>query len=808
MKGNQGKGSGRKPPITKPAASAHADQPRAGRRLLWLALALLAIAGLAIAGLALLRPSPDRTAGLNPPAFVGSETCATCHEPQAAAWRGSHHRHAMAHANETTVLGDFNDARFEYYGIRSRFFRRDGQFMVETDGPDGTLQSYEIKYTFGVEPLQQYLIEFPDGRVQALSIAWDTRPKEKGGQRWFHLYPGEKIDHTDVLHWTKLNQNWNFMCAECHSTGVRKNYDANSDRFRTSFAEISVGCEACHGQGSRHVAWARNKQKWWPDAGMEDTALGLLVRYAERLKATWPLDPDTGSARRSEPPASLRTEVETCGFCHARRAQFSEDWKPGRPLSETHQVSLLSRGLFHADGQMRDEVFNYASFKQSRMFAAGVTCSDCHDPHSAKLRLPGEGVCLQCHSGEKFAAPAHHRHADATPALACSSCHMPVSTYMVVDDRHDHGFRIPRPDLSITTGAPNACNDCHKDKPAAWAAAAIEAWHGPTRKGFQTYAPAFSAAWANGLEAGRLLAAIASDPAVPGIARATALAELGDHLSPALVALARSSLADPDPLVRLGALDMLERVPAVQIRALLSPLLRDPVRGVRMRAAQLLASIPLGQHSPEDRRAFEAAALEFVAAQRLNADRPEARSALGAFYARIGSLREAEEELKAALRLSASFAPAAINLADLYRQAGRDADGEAVLRQALAASPQDAALHHARGLTLVRLKRLPEAIESLGRAHAIDPGQSRYAYVYAVALHSSGRPAEALDILKQTAMRHPTDRETLMALVTYAEEAGDLALALRTAEQLSTLLPANRDIEALVTRLKQKNARP
>lgn len=805
MKGNQGKGSGRKPPITKPAVSAHSGQPRAGRRLLWLALALLAIA---IPGLALLRPSADRHAAQNPPAFVGSETCATCHEPQAAAWRGSHHRHAMAHASETTVAGDFNNATFEHFGVRSRFFRRDGQFMVETDGPDGTLQTYAIKYTFGVEPLQQYLIEFPDGRLQALSIAWDTRLREKGGQRWFHLYPGEKIEHTDILHWTKLNQNWNFMCAECHSTGVRKNYDANTDSFRTSFAEISVGCETCHGQGSRHVAWARNKQKWWPDPRLEDAALGLLVRYAERLKATWPLDPATGSARRSEPPASLRTEVETCGLCHARRAQFSEDWKPGRVLSETHQVSLLSRGLFHADGQMRDEVFNYASFKQSRMFAAGVTCADCHDPHSARLRLPGEGVCLQCHSGEKFATPAHHRHADITPAPTCSACHMPVRTYMVVDDRHDHGFRIPRPDLSVTTGTPNACNDCHKDKPAAWAASAIESWHGPVRKGFQTYAPAFSTAWSNGLEAGRLLAAIASDPAVPGIARATALAELGDHLSPALLALARSSLADPDPLVRLGALDLLERVPAAQIRALLSPLLRDPVRGVRMRAAQLLAAIPLAQQPAEDRRAFESAALEFVAAQRLNADRPEARSALGAFYARIGSLREAEAELRAALRLSAAFAPAAINLADLYRQAGRDADGEAVLRQALTTSPQDAGLHHARGLTLVRMQRLPEAIESLGRARAIAPEQSRYAYVYAVALHASGRRAEALEVLKQNAERHPGDRETLMALVTYAEEAGDLALALRTAEQLSTLLPANRDIEALVTRFRQRNARP
>src|SRR5262249_49461813 len=135
--------------------------------------------------------------------FVGSETCAACHQKEASLWRTSHHRHAMDHATEESVLGDFSGARFTYYGVQSRFFRKDGKFLVDTDGPDGKLSVFEIKYTFGVYPLQQYLIEFPDGRLQALSIAWDCRPKDKGGQRWFHLYPNEDIRHDDILHWTK-----------------------------------------------------------------------------------------------------------------------------------------------------------------------------------------------------------------------------------------------------------------------------------------------------------------------------------------------------------------------------------------------------------------------------------------------------------------------------------------------------------------------------------------------------------------------------------------------------------------------------
>ena len=285
------------------------------------------------------------------------------------------------------------------------------------------------------------------------------------------------------------------MCAECHSTGVRKNYDAAKDRFATSFSEISVGCEACHGQGSRHVDWAHDRGGSWPFGKSEDPKMGLLVRFDERRGITWTINTKTGNAERNFSPASLRKEVETCGLCHARRGTFSEDWVPGRTLSDTHVVATLQRGLYHADGQMLDEVYNYGPFKQSKMFAAGVTCSDCHEPHGAKLRAPDGGVCLQCHSADKYASAAHHHHEAANPAPTCVSCHMPARTYMVVDVRHDHSFRIPRPDLSAKLGTPNACNDCHADKSPEWAASAIEGWHGPNRKGFQNYAEAFRAAW-------------------------------------------------------------------------------------------------------------------------------------------------------------------------------------------------------------------------------------------------------------------------------------------------------------------------
>jgi tetratricopeptide (TPR) repeat protein len=814
-RGSGGKGRSRKnagataPARPQDAApDARSGEPRAhGRRWLGALVAVVAVLAIGLAYALWNRsvPSPATAAAT----FVGSETCAGCHRSEADLWRTSQHKLAMAHASDTSVRGDFNDARFDYYGVQSRFFRQDGKFLVETDGPDGKLATFEIKYTFGVDPLQQYLIEFPDGRLQALSIAWDSRPKEKGGQRWFHLYPNEEIKHDDVLHWTKLNQNWNFMCAECHSTGVRKNYDPANDRFATAWAEISVGCETCHGQGSRHVAWTGARESWWPFGRQDDPAKGLAVRFDERRNVVWHRDPQSGNPQRNFAPAALRKEVETCGFCHARRSEFSEAWAPGRPLSDTHVVSQLARGLYEADGQMRDveETYTYGPFKQSKMFAAGVTCSDCHEPHAATLRAARGEVCGQCHAPEKYAGASHSHHASAR-APDCISCHMPARSYMVVDRRHDHGFRVPRPDLSAKLGTPNACNDCHRDKPAAWAAAAVEGWYGPARKGFQNYAGAFHAAWTENPEAAALLAAVASDAGAPAYARASSLSELASRPAPANAALARTGLSDPDPMVRSAALDLFDGMPPTQAWPLVSPLLSDPIRGVRIKAAALLAGVATANQPAGDRERFDRAAAEFVAAQRLNADRPEARATLGNFYARRGLTTEAEAEYQAARRLSPQFTPAAVNLADLYRQRGRDNDGAAVLRSAIEASPRDAGLHHALGLALTRLKHPDEALPALRRATELEPDRVRYAYVYAVALNSGGRGEEARNLLKQAVARHPGDRDVLLALVIFSRDSGDIAAALEYAEQLARQAPDDRSVVNLIEQLRNTPGNP
>jgi len=451
-----------------------------------------------------------------------------------------------------------------------------------------------------------------------------------------------------------------------------------------------------------------------------------------------------------------------------------------------------------------EEAYNYGSFKQSKMFAAGVTCSDCHDPHSSKLRLAGDSACLQCHSQAKYADAKHHRHESVTSPLPCASCHMPLRTYMIVDQRHDHGFRVPRPDISVELGTPNACNDCHRNKTPEWAAAVIERWYGPNRKGFQNYAAAFQSAWNDQSDAAKLLAVVASDSTAPAIARASALDELGSRITPTTLGIARTAVTDPDPMVRIGGLDMLQDLPLEQRWSIAAPLLSDPSRGVRIRTASLLGDVPSSRLSENDRGRFARAAEEFIAAQRFNADRPEARTTLGAFYARRGRNGEAELEYKAALRLSPQFTDAAINLSSLYRQTGRDDDGEKVLRNALGITPNDAGLHHALGLSLVRLKRLDAALAELGRAAELDRDSARYAYVYGVALHSAGRLQEAIVQLKESQTRHPDNRDMVLAIINFSREAGDLSTALQYAEHAARIAPDDPAVSGMLEQLRRQ----
>lgn len=684
--------------------------------------------------------------------YVGRHACAGCHAEQDRLWRGSRHDLAMQEASDETVLGNFRDAEFRKDGVVTRFFRQGGHYMVHTDGPDGKPADFEIRYTFGFTPLQQYLVELPGGRLQALSIAWDSRPKERGGQCWFHLYPNEKIDHTDELHWTKRSQNWNFMCAECHSTNLQKNYDPASRTYNTTASEIDVACEACHGPGSNHVAWAERKRGYErTDAGTR----GLTVLLNDRQGVQWTIDPESGNAWRGAPRGSEQ-EIQVCARCHARRAQLSGDYRHG-PLMDTHLPSLLQETLYHAGGQIEGEVYEYGSFLQSRMYAAGVICSDCHEPHSLKLRATRNGVCLQCHNKNKYDTEKHHFHRTGSDGAQCVNCHMPAKTYMVIDPRRDHSFRVPRPDLSARLGTPNACANCHANKPARWAADKVRQWYGHDPKGYQNYTETLQAARTRAIDAEARLLALLRDKEQPAIARATAAGELSQWLSENSLPVLSEALGDADPRVRAAAVESLAPLPPEQLWQLAHPLLRDSVRAVRMLAAGALAGISIEQVPPSEQADFSKAIDEYLASLSFNADEPAALVNLGNFHAARGESAQAEQAYREALAIDLDWLPAYVNLADLFRQTKRDREGEALLREGLARQPKAAILHHSLGLLQVRRKRLPAALASLKRAVELTPDDARFSYVYAVALHGAGRAREARIIVESALKRAPGD---------------------------------------------------
>jgi Tfp pilus assembly protein PilF len=654
------------------------------------------------------------------PTFVGSEKCASCHDAAFEEWTGSHHQLAMQIASPETVLGSFDDATLEYSDTTTRFLRDGARFVAETANERGDPQSYEITHAFGITPLQQYLVDAPGGKKQALAAAWDTRPESEGGQRWYSLYPDELVDHEDPLHWTGRYYNWNYMCAECHSTNVSLGYDLDTNAFNTTFDEISVGCEACHGPGSVHIAQAEDEAF--------DSSLGLPVDLDDKSGAVWIMNPETGIAERSS-PNDTRQQPESCGRCHARRSIIAATYEYGRPLTDTHMVSLLEENLYYPDGRIQDEVYVYGSFVQSKMYAAGVTCSDCHNAHTGNLHAgpnPND-TCAQCHLVTKFAADDHA----GTGSSNCVGCHMPATTYMGVDDRRDHSFRLP---------------DTSTD-PAH-------------------YGSTIAAGRAGG--ANDLLLRSIEDKALPAIVRATMLTLL-EPVPPGPAAdTITAQFEDPDPLVRIAALRAVRNVaPAIRMRTG-SQLLRDPVRGVRMEAALTYAEfrdlLPI-----EDSRAFPEAADEYREAMLAAANTPDAALGLAEFENRLGNSADALRMYRHALVVGPNFAPAyhAYGLS-LVRSGAQDEALEN-LRTAAELAPESPRYAYVFGVALNSLGDSDAAVDILGSAHQRFEIDFDIAWALATIHRDRGERAEARTIAEELNARYPESAQVL-ALLNSLEE--------------------------------------
>jgi hypothetical protein len=625
--------------------------------------------------------------------FVGREACRECHQQAYDAWQGSDHDLAMDVATDDTVLGNFENAEFTSKGITTRFFRLNGKFFVNTQGPDGKPADFEIAYVFGHDPLQQYLVPFPGGRLQCLTIAWDRDLGE-----WFDLYPDQEIPPTDWLHWTREAQNWNGMCAECHSTDLKKNFDPETRTYDTTWFEIDVSCEACHGPGSRHVAWAEIQPMARPQVANYD----LVVRTG-----------DISSAR----------QVELCAPCHSRRSELGDYDHSGSALLDIVRPSILEEGLYFADGQILEEVYVWGSFTQSKMYANDVRCADCHDVHSLKLKFEGNALCLQCHRADAYDTKEHHFHkktVDGRPSdgALCVKCHMPERPYMVIDERADHSLRIPRPDLSQTIGTPNACSQggCHDDKPLQWSVDAYTKWYGQAKK------PHYGTILFTGRE-GRpgafdQLTRLAGDQLYPAIVRATAVSLFRNYPVADTAPAIALAMADPEGLVRLTALtNLIPREPRETVE-LVAPLLSDPLRAVRMQAAVVLADTPDSMLEPYQREARAKGLAEYRRAMEHSLDFAFAGHNLGNLAARLGDMGTAEKYYRTAIAIDELFYPAKANLAVILNSEGRNDEAEALLRSILDSDPEQYETAYSLGLLLAEMGRYDEAESYLARAAA------------------------------------------------------------------------------------------
>ncbi|QGJ70793.1 TPR repeat-containing protein YrrB [Planctomycetales bacterium 10988] len=750
--------------------------------------------------------------------FVGRKSCVECHAEINQAWEGSQHDQAMEVATEQTVLGDFNDAVFEHYGVTSRFYRKDGNFYVETEGAEGDMQTYRIRYTFGVEPLQQYLVALPEEeaveggyqedekrwlepRLQALPLAWDTEKKT-----WFLLdLEGHYIPAGDVMHWTGRAMNWNHMCANCHSTDVKKDFDVASGQFHTNFHEIDVSCESCHGPGSTHIDLAKAPSLFW------DRNLGYgLPRLKRKKENSEPRDLDPHD------PSQL-TQIETCAPCHSLRHVVYPGFQGGDRYLDHFEPELLDTDIYHPDGQVKPEFegYVYGSFLQSRMYREGVRCSDCHNPHTTKLWAEGNNLCNRCHQPAKYDTPTHHHHPVGSTGASCVECHMPETTYMHVDPRRDHSIRVPRPDLTVKLGVPNACNRCHtkEEETAEWATEKVTEWYGPKTSNSPHYGEAIAAGRAGDPEAIEALAELLKiqldkTKQVGPLVRASAAALLGHFPGREVDRAIERALLDREPLVRLAAVQALEG--RSENRSAAIPLLSDPIRAVRVGAVQVLASIPANQLPRDAQEPFRKAVAEFKEGLDANSDLAGSHIALGILAQNQGYRQEAKEAYLQAIELDPISQVARHHLAVIYQQEGQRREALKVLREGIDILPQvnedsfSASAYYDLGLMLAEdPEKLAEAAENLGKAVELAPDHPRYRYNYGLALLKLQELSEAEEQMKEAVRLDPQNSEVIYALALVYQAQGNWQRVREFAEYLLSQNPQDPNARQLYLQVMQ-----
>ena len=721
--------------------------------------------------------------------YVGAERCQSCHAQEYQLWQGSDHFKAMQLPNSDSVLGDFSDLKVSFHGIQSRLYQRANKYFIDTDGADGEQASFEIKNTFGFYPLQQYLVETHDGHIQALNIAWDSRSQEQGGQRWFHLQAQEKITPQHPFYWTRHFQNWNSRCADCHSTNLQRNYQVSSNSFNTTFSEINVACEACHGAASRHVELAQSS-KLEQNTGFDIKATAALQ---------WQTLPDKDIAQAKGQKND--SELNMCGSCHSLRGQLTQGPSNGKDYHDNNRLQLLNQTTYFADGQSKLEAFVVGSFLQSKMHHKGVTCSNCHNPHSGKILTTGNALCAQCHKPQAFDTPEHHHHKKDSTGAQCVNCHMPERAFMQIDMRRDHSFTIPRPDLSLALDVPNACTGCHAEQDNDWANLQTTQWQ--VKSSSDHWAHLLSRAQQNDILVTRPAIQAILNTGLPDLIRASLLQHLAPMASRVSADVARKSLRDQSPLVRRAAVVALQ-TQAPELRwQLLSPYINDPNRAIRLQIAETLADM-FNQLPAQEEAGLAKLISEYRESMAVSADAVSSQLNIANFELRLGNLDAAEQAYKQALMIEPAYVPALLSLADFYRSLQRTSDEKPLLTSALKIAPDSGAVQHSMGLFFVRQQDYATALTHLKLAIEQADASPYYAYVYSVALENQGQMAEAIATLKAANQRWPNQYELLLTLILYLEKSGETESVYPYLSKLSAIAPAAPAVKQLIDKYQSR----
>lgn len=635
------------------------------------------------------------------PQYVGSSSCRSCHVDAVKDWQGSHHALAWTSPSAETISGAFDGRVFTHQGNTTRFLQENGQYVFETEDVKGGKRRLAVVGVAGVEPLQQYIVETAPGRMQSFDVVWDVKL-----ERWFHLYPDQDLSPENGLHWSGPYKNWNARCAECHATGFEKRFDPKRKQYQSRQAEIGVGCEACHGPAQAHIEWARSDNhldvKRW--SGTNDVGLLINLNRDESAKAEI-RGYLAGTKRPLSQFSNTETQIQQCAGCHSRRETFEDgNPLPGTPFHDAYRLSNLRSELYHPDGQIKDEVYVFGSFLQSKMYAKGVACTNCHSPHTAQLKLEGNALCEQCHSAagnpdfpslalKEYSNTSHTHHAEESDGSECKSCHMIERTYMGVDGRRDHSFRIPRPDLSTQTQAPNACNDCHQDKTSRWAAAKVADWFpNSTRRG-----PHFSQI----LKAARTdlraqvgaLVGMAEYDQLPAIVRATALEMLVPLANPSLATRLEPLLSNPEPLIRVAAISLQRGATETERSARLVGLLGDPVKAVRIAAARGFLGMQIAYLPDHMNRSLNVAMGEWQASLAAKADFPETQMVLAGMGLTTRRMDVALKAFGEAVELDPQLIQAWVMMVRIHSALGNTPTALQIINQALAENPDSVQLN-------------------------------------------------------------------------------------------------------------------